>query len=164
MHADAHISSLGYLWLYGKRANGEDGVRPRWITFFSFHNSSHHTQPHSIIIVHYYSLWILCRFWLALTIFGRCEQYTIDLMVYLPGNEAAWVNSELKKWRSRLSEDKIAEFLNKPKRKKCKNTQNILLNRCYLLFCGVSARTKISLYTETLPRNRPSFWRMSTRR
>ena len=81
---------------YGTRANGEDGVRPRWITFSSFHNSSHHTQLLSII-VHYYSVQILCRFWLALTIFGICEQYTIYSMVHLPENEAAWVNSELKK-------------------------------------------------------------------
>ena len=27
---------------------------------------------------------------LTLTIFERCEQYTIDAMVYLIGNEAAW--------------------------------------------------------------------------
>ena len=26
----------------------------------------------------------------ALAIFGRCEQYTIDSMVHLIGNEAAW--------------------------------------------------------------------------
>ena len=38
-------------------------------------------------------------------------------------------NQWSKKWRSRLSEDELAEFL-----KKCKNTQNILLDRSYLLF------------------------------
>ena len=34
----------------------------------------------------------------GLTIFGRCEQYTIDLMVYLIGNEAAWAKVN-KEWR-----------------------------------------------------------------
>ena len=35
---------------------------------------------------------------------------------------------------SRLSEDEIAEFLTETERKENKNTQNILLNICYLLF------------------------------
>ena len=117
---------------YGTRANGEDGVQPRWITFSSFHNSSHHTQPLSII-VHYYSLQILCLFSLALTTFGRCEQCTIDPMVHLPGNEAAWVNSELKKWRSRLSEDEIAEFLNKPERTTDSASFNNSIDRLHIL-------------------------------
>ena len=43
---------------------------------------------------------------LTLTIFERCEQYTIDSMVYLIGNEAAWTTVK-KKWRSRLLEDEI---------------------------------------------------------
>ena len=34
---------------------------------------------------------------------------------------------------SRLSEDEIAEFLTETERKENKNTQNILLNICYLL-------------------------------
>ena len=40
-------------------------------------------------------------------------QYTIDSMVYLSGNEAAWVMMTLEKWRSRLSEDELNEFLTK---------------------------------------------------
>ena len=35
---------------------------------------------------------------------------------------------------SRLSEDEIAEFLTETEWKENKNTQNILLNICYLLF------------------------------
>ena len=35
---------------------------------------------------------------------------------------------------SRLSEDEIAEFLTETERKENRNTQNILLNICYLLF------------------------------
>ena len=53
-------------------------------------------------------------------------------MVYMIGNEAAWANSELKKWRSRLSDDEIAEYLTKTERKKCKYEQNILLDGFYL--------------------------------
>ena len=51
--------------------------------------------------------------------------------------------SELKKWRSRLSQDAwIAEFLTNTKSEweKCKYTQNILLDGCYLTFWGISAR------------------------
>ena len=45
---------------------------------------------------------------MALTIFGRCEQYTIDLIVYLIQNEAAWAKE---KWRSLSFEDQIAGLL-----------------------------------------------------
>ena len=44
------------------------------------------------------------------------------LVVYLPGNEATWAIMNLKKWRSQLSEDEIAE------NKKCKITLNTLLD------------------------------------
>ena len=40
--------------------------------------------------------------------------------------------SELRKRRSRLSEDEIEEFLTKTERTKCKNTQNILFNGSYM--------------------------------
>ena len=40
--------------------------------------------------------------------------------------------SELRKRRSRLSEDEIEEFLTKTERTKCKNTQNILFNESYM--------------------------------
>ena len=42
--------------------------------------------------------------------------------------------SELKKQRSRLSENEKAEFLTKTERKKCKNKHNTLRDGCYLLF------------------------------
>ena len=68
-------------------------------------------------------------------------------------------------WRSRLSEDKIAaEFFTKTERKKCKNTPNILLEGCYLYFEEYLQGKKISLYVETVRRNRPKFRRKSTRR
>ena len=41
---------------------------------------------------------------------------------------AAQLFIQLKKWRSRLSEDEIAEFLTKTERKESKNTQNMLLD------------------------------------
>ena len=64
-------------------------------------------------------------------------------------------NQWSKKWRSRLSEDELAEFL-----KKCKNTQNILLDRSYLLFEEYLQKKKnIFLYLETVPRNGPKFWK-----
>ena len=44
-------------------------------------------------------------------------------MAYLLGNGGACRgDSELKKYRSRLSKDKVVEFLSKTERKKCKNT------------------------------------------
>ena len=65
-------------------------------------------------------------------------------MVYLIGNEAACMANRLSlnvisrragvAVYSRLSEDEIAEFLTETERKENKNTQNILLNICYLLF------------------------------
>ena len=39
----------------------------------------------------------------------------------------AIIHERTKKWRSRLSEDEVAEFLTKTARNKCKNTQNISL-------------------------------------
>ena len=40
-----------------------------------------------------------------------------------------------KLWRSRLSEDEVADiFFAKIERRKCKNTQNILFDGCHLLF------------------------------
>ena len=58
---------------------------------------------------------------------------------------AYWLGNGVDRWydiyletrllgRSRLSEDEKAEFFTKTERKKCKNTQNILLDGCYLLF------------------------------
>ena len=65
-------------------------------------------------------------------------------MVYLNGNEAACMANRLSinvvsrpaglAVYSRLSEDEIAEFLTETERKENKNTQNILLDICYLLF------------------------------
>ena len=65
-------------------------------------------------------------------------------MVYLIGNEAECMANRLSinvisrragvAVYSRLSEDEIAEFLTETERKENKNTQNILLNICYLLF------------------------------
>ena len=42
--------------------------------------------------------------------------------------------SELKEGPSPLSKDEFAKFLTKTERKERKNTQNLLLDRCYLLF------------------------------
>ena len=103
-----------------------------------------------------YSFKIFRRHWLApilrlirhnrraLTIFGRGEQYTIDSTVHLIGNGAdRWyicLETRLlrqkwtEKWLSRLFEDGIAELLTYTEWKKCKNTQNILLDGFYLLF------------------------------
>ena len=65
-------------------------------------------------------------------------------LVYLIGNEAACMANRLSinvisrragvAVYSRLSEDEIAEFLTETERKENKNTQNILLDICYLLF------------------------------
>ena len=52
-------------------------------------------------------------------------------------------NSELKKWRSRLSDDEIAEYLTKTERKKCKYKQNILLDGFYL-----KKKNPVCLYPE----------------
>ena len=68
--------------------------------------------------------------------------YSIDSRVNLIGNEVdqwyIWLETglpgQLDKWRSWLSENEIAEFLTKPERKICKNTRNILLDECHLLF------------------------------
>ena len=143
---------------------------------------------------------IFCRFWLtqslrlilhnqlALTKFGRCEQYINDSMVYWLGNEAAWaialinlvsrrgglavysratalsslVTSELKEWCSRLSKDEIPEFLSNTERKESKNTQNILLDRCYLL-CEAYLQKHFCLYPKSVPKNRPKCRRKFTR-
>ena len=49
-------------------------------------------------------------------------------MVYLPGNQAAWGNSEPKEGvhAFQFSKNEIAEFLTETERKKCKNTQWML--------------------------------------
>ena len=85
---------------------------------------------------------------LVLTVFGRCEQHTIDSMVYISletreiGHRStsfsmrgrlAVIHEWTKKWRSRLSEDEVAEFLTKTARNKCKNVQNISLVDSILL-------------------------------
>ena len=83
---------------------------------------------------------LILRIQLAPTIFGICEQYTIDSMVYLIENEVdRWhICPETRLFgplnRSRLSKDEIAEFLTKTEGKKWTNTQNILLDGFYLLF------------------------------
>ena len=64
-------------------------------------------------------------------------------MAFLLGNEVdQWYiclevclgNSGLKKMEFTAIKDEVAEFLTKTERRKSKNTQNILLNECYLLF------------------------------
>ena len=91
---------------------------------------------------------LILRIQLAPTIFGICEQYTIDSMVYLIENEVdrRTICLETRLFgplsRSRLSEDEIAEFLTKTGGKKWKNKQNILLDGFYLLFLEISARKK----------------------
>ena len=64
-------------------------------------------------------------------------------MAYLLGNEVdQWYiclefylgNSGLKKMEFTAIKDEVAEFLTKTERRKSKNTQNILLDGCYLLF------------------------------
>ena len=64
-------------------------------------------------------------------------------MAYSIGNEAAWAIDhrstslfihEWTKKLSKLSKNEIAEFLTENGRKKCKNTQKMLLDERYLLF------------------------------
>ena len=67
--------------------------------------------------------------------------------------------SELKKWRSRLSENEKDLFLPRTEGTKCKNTKNILLDGCYLLFeYYLQGKKNICLYPETVLRNKPKFW------
>ena len=47
-------------------------------------------------------------------------------------------------------EDEIAEFLTKTERKKTQNTQNILLDGCYLLFEGYLGKKKRKLIVDFL--------------
>ena len=75
--------------------------------------------------------------------------------------------SEVEKWRSQLFEDEIvSKFRTKttplpPER----NMQfNILFDGCYLPFEEYLQEKNIFLYPETVPRNRPKFFRNSTRR
>ena len=92
---------------------------------------------------------------LVLTVFGRCEQHAIDSMVYISletreidhrstsfstRGRLAVIHECTKKWRLRLSEAELAEFLNKTARNKCKNTQNISLvdNICITLYILLS--------------------------
>ena len=64
-------------------------------------------------------------------------------MAYLLGNEVDQCyiclevclgNSGLKKMEFTAIKDEVDEFLTKTERRKSKNTQNILLDGCYLLF------------------------------
>ena len=64
-------------------------------------------------------------------------------MAYLLGNEVDQCyiclevclgNSGLKKMEFTAIKDEVGEFLTKTERRKSKNTQNILLDGCYLLF------------------------------
>ena len=67
------------------------------------------------------------------------------------------------KWRSRLSKDKIAEFLTKTERTKDKNTQNMFLDECNPLF-EESLQKKDNvclLFPESVQRNRPKFFEES---
>ena len=48
----------------------------------------------------------------------------------------------------------IVYILTKTEQKKCKNTQNILLDLCYLLLRSI-CKKNIWLYPEMLPRKRP---------
>ena len=90
-------------------------------------------------------------------------------LVYLIGNEAACMANRLSinvislragvAVYSRLSEDEIAEFLTETERKENKNTQNILLDICYLLFEEYPQKKTLCLYPETVPKNRPKFRR-----
>ena len=86
-------------------------------------------------------------------------------MAYWFGNEVAWAieeaqrpsrlfTRELKKMAfTWLSEDEIAEFLTKTERKKSLNTQNILLNACYLLYEEyLHEKKNLYLYLETVPK------------
>ena len=75
-------------------------------------------------------------------------------MAFLLGNEVdQWYiclevclgNSGLKKMEFTAIKDEVAEFLTKTERRKSKNTQNILLDGCYLLFEELSARKKTSV-------------------
>ena len=67
----------------------------------------------------------------------------VKSLAFLLGNEVVqWYiclevclgNSGLKKMEFTAIKDEVAEFLTKTERRKSKNTQNILLDGCYLLF------------------------------
>ena len=118
-------------------------------------------------IVHHYSFKIFRRFWLApisrlilhnqlvLTIFGKCQQYAIDSMVYLLGNEVdrwyfAWklgylCNSELKKavrgYQRRNSQISDYTWV-KEMQEYAKNIVRLMLST----FWGLSARKNICLF------------------
>ena len=59
------------------------------------------------------------------------------------------------KWRSLLPEDEIDEFLTKTERKKCKSTQNVLLDEWDQRFWEVSARYSMCLYPPSYPETAP---------
>ena len=59
---------------------------------------------------------------------------SIRRYIWLDTRLLGQIKSELKRWRSWLFEDEIAELLTKTEWEKCKNMQNILLNGFYLLF------------------------------
>ena len=64
---------------------------------------------------------------LAFLLGNEVDQWYICLEVCLG-------NSGLKKMEFTAIKDEVAEFLTKTERRKSKNTQNILLDGCYLLF------------------------------
>ena len=74
----------------------------------------------------------------------------------------SWVNWK-RKWRLWLYEGEIAEFLTnwtEEMQEYAKYIARLILPT----FWGVSLRENVCLYPEILPRNRPKFWRESTRR
>ena len=74
------------------------------------------------------------------------------------------LTSELKKVAIALIRRRIAEFLTKIEGKKCNNTQDIVIDRCYLPFEEYLQEKSIYLYPESVPRNRLKFRKKSTRR
>ena len=75
--------------------------------------------------------WINKVFFFFFFFFFKANIPSINLQARKPN----WFfPSELKKWRSRLSENEKDLFLTRTETTKCNNTKNILLDGCYLLF------------------------------
>ena len=138
-------------FLYNSNLTRENGTKANivnlsWVNYFRL----------EFFIFHCYSFKIFRRSWLAqIARFystQRCiaqaasfaGKYHIDLPRFRARSPGCLITSKQKMAFTKF-EDEIAELLTKTERKKWKNTQNILLDACYLL---------LYLHPETMPRSR----------
>ena len=101
-----------------------------------------HKQP----VVKFLKIWAIYHRLYGISAWKRGWSKVYFLTTRLFGQQ--WT----KKWCWWLCEDEIAEFLTKTEGRKCKNTQNILLDWCYLLFEKYLQEKIICFYSENLPR------------